>query len=301
MWEAPTRTSKEDELTSKVEFAAGYEHDTERPNLILLPRDVEWRRQLYPEGVMEHPAKMQMHIVKCVMEYFIAKGEIPASGAQVLDPFGGTGTTALAALYGGAYVTLVELEKVFMPLLIDLRKKWRESDDLAQREAAERLTLLFGDVRQILHDLPENSFDIVITSPPYANLQVGKVKTEFTGSLAAHKAQLSKYGSSEASAQNFGRLNTFMFNQHMKSAYKDIIRVVKPNGLYVSVTKDSMRSGVRNHLNADVIRTVQEVGMVFTGEWWKWKPPGGMMQSMMKSKGADVVEDEDIICFKVVK
>lgn len=249
---------------------------------------------------MEHPAKMQMHIVKCVMEYFIEKGEIPAQGAKVLDPFGGTGTTALAALYGKANVTLVELEKVFMPLLIDLRKKWREAEPEMQ-EAAERLTLLFGDVRQILHDLPENTFDIVITSPPYANLQVGKEVTQFTGSLAAHKAQLRQYGSDGASPQNFGRLNTFMFNQHMKSAYKDIIRVTKPNGLYVSVTKDSMRSGVRNHLNADVIRTVQEAGMVFTGEWWKWKPPGGMMQTMMKSKGADVVEDEDIICFKVVK
>ena len=273
-----------------MQFAEGYERDTDRPNLILFPSDVKWRRELYPEGVFEHEGKMQMHIVKACVEYFKHQGVLPDNG-RILDPFGGTGTTALAATLGPYHVTLVELEQAFLDILIKLRNFW-----LDQRSGS--VTVLAGDCRQILSQLQANSFDMVLTSPPYQNLKVGKEVTEFTGSLALKKSRYRKYGSDEAHVLNFGRLNSFVFNQQMQKVYQEVARLLKPTGVYVSVTKDSMRAGVRHLLSMEVVRQAQASGLEYTGEWFKWKPPGSMLQVVMKAKGSEVVQDEDIIVFR---
>jgi len=273
-----------------------------------LPRDVEWRRELYFGGVKDdpesdpfvHPAKMQMFIVKYCLEYFAATGDLPAGG-RVLDPFGGTGTTALASTMGYS-VTLCELEPGYLSFLHALRARWRKRREEGEWPDMPHLPIvLSGDCRQTLKGLADHSFDIVITSPPYANLQVGKEVTEFTGELARHKAQLREYGSGEADPRNFGRLSTFNFNFAMRAVYKELLRVLKPNGVFVSVTKDSMRASQRQHLNTEVIRYAQAEGFEFRGEWWKWDPPGGMLQAVGKSKGFDTVNDEDIIAFRSPK
>lgn len=292
-------------MTTEVEFAPGYARDEERSHIILLPRDVEWRRELYVPEVFHHPAKMQLHIVKLCVEYLESKGELIPWMSRVLDPFGGTGTSALAALMGYE-TTLIELEEEwFLPILQGVRKKWRNwtGETGSPRPfmennfhwAAEHLSILIGDSRQVMRELPENHYDLIITSPPYANLAVGRDFGNQVGSLAEHKEELRKYGSDKASTLNFGRLNTFQFNQNMKVVYQQVGRVLKPGGYYVSVTKDQMRAGERQRLGPEVMRYAQEHGNLTMTDWFKWKPPGGMLQSVMREKGSVVVEDEDII------
>lgn len=271
---------------SKV-FAEGLDKEGD---LFLLPRDVEWRKGLYGPDVIQHPAKMQLWIPKLVMEYY---GQ---PGWTVLDPFAGTGTTALAATMGYP-TTLIELEDHFMELLKGVRRKWRDEGLI---DSLSQVTILQGDCRRVLPELDESSFDIIITSPPYSvTAQVGKVDESYTGTFAERKRQMFEYGSGGADVRNIGRLNPFMFNQAMRDVFKKCLRVLKPGGLYVSVTKDSMKEGVRQDLHTAIIREAVAAG--FDSEpvnWWKWKPPGGMMQAVMKSKGAEVVEDEDIIVLK---
>ena len=59
---------------------------------ILFPRDVEWRRKLFPDGVFEHPAKANMFLIQELVRYLTEPGDV------VLDPFGGTGTLLIGAL-----------------------------------------------------------------------------------------------------------------------------------------------------------------------------------------------------------
>lgn len=293
-------------------FGQGYERDSERPHIYLLPRDVEWRRELYPDEVFKHPAKMQLHIIKMAVEFLKEIGELQP-GDKVLDPFGGTGTSALAALMG-FHTTLIELEEEwFLPILLDMRKKWRNWPDEKVAEgplpltredftfASQNVNILLGDSRQVMRQLSEGEFQLVITSPPYANLRVGKEVTEFDGGLAAHKEELRKYGSDKASTLNFGRLNTFQFNQNMKAVYREIGRVLRVGGWFVSVTKDQMRAGERQRLAPEVMRYAKDHGGLEMKFWFKWKPPGGMLQSVMREKGAVVVEDEDIVFFQKPK
>src|SRR3989304_167761 len=107
-----------------------------------------------------------MHIVKACIDYFKHQGVLP-DGGKILDPFGGTGTTALATQYGYD-VVLIELEEVFLKLLKDLRLKWHNEHD-GDSSAARRVTILAGNCCQVLPQLQANSFDMVLTSPPYAN------------------------------------------------------------------------------------------------------------------------------------
>lgn len=271
-------------------FAEGYERDAEHPDWILFPRDSEFRKGLFTPEATQHPAKMQCFIVKAAMEYY---GQ---PGMRVLDPFGGTGTTAIASLlYSGVMTTLIELEDEFMDMLAEMLDKWESSHFISPGQ----VEVLQGDCRRVLLELPENHFDMIITSPPYSvTAQVGKEVTKFTGILAERKAQMRRYGSSESSNNNIGRLNPFQFNQHMKRVYERCLRVTKPGGLYISVTKDSMNAGVRKYLSQDVIRTAVEQRWEFTGENYKWKAPGGMLQNVQKSKGLEVVLDEDILVFR---
>lgn len=266
-------------------FGDGYEKDADRPNLFLFPRDVEWRKQLgYPQEVFSHPAKMQLHIVKAVLEYYGKPQDF------VLDPFGGTGTTALAAVMGYP-TTLYELEPIYQDILNKLP---------TALDIQAPLTLKFGDSRQLIMSDAPDQYNLVITSPPYANLQVGKVgaDTVLTGRVAELREQFTAYTAAGAHPLNFGRLNQFTFAQHMRSMYAGIKRVLVPGGLFVSVTKDSMRAGVRQMMSMDLVRDVQSAGLVYTGDWFKWKPPGSMFQEVQKTKGMAVVDDEDLIVFR---
>lgn len=259
----------------------GQEWGTNEKGHFVIPRDTAKRKLLFPEGVMEHPAKMQLLLAEEVIRVYSRPGDL------VLDPFGGTGTTGVAAL-SGRPTTLIELEPIYLPLLEEFKAKHLNLP----------LTIHSGDARQVMKKLPADSFQLVLTSPPYANLLVGREKTEFTGQLAKMKAQQREYGADKAGVLNFGRLNPFMFQMAMRSIYKEIYRVLKPGGYYVSVTKDQMRAGERQFYSVDIIRYCNESGLDFTGQWWKWAPPGGMLQNVMKSKGSEVVEDEDCIVFQ---
>ena len=271
-------------------FAEGYERDEDRPNLILFPRDVELRKSLYPEEVFSHPAKMQMHLVKACVDYY-AEPEW-----KILDPFGGTGTTAYASTLGPYHVTLIELEQAFVDILIKTRKMWREGGDCEYLP-----TVLAGDCRQIMPQLPAESFNMVLTSPPYANLlAVGKVKEQgdFSSNFVKDSENMSYYSGEKASILNLGRVNAFVFGQQMAKVYQGIYRVLKPGGVFISVTKDTIRANKRYMFSSEVIRGAQAQGLVYSGDWFKWKAPGALLQKLQRSKGMKVVEDEDIVVFR---
>lgn len=293
------------------EFAPQYARDEN--DWILFPPDIDERRKFYPHdtgddetkwaagglSVFHHPAKMQLLLTQELIRYYTKPGD------SILDPFGGTGTTGWGVLVGRD-VTLMELEPVFQPLLEYIKENWVSSWSTFQATNSEyskmgELTLLFGDSNNLMKQLPTNSINAIITSPPYANLQVGKEterEQEFVGGLRTMKEQMRQYGSDKAHPANFGRYNTFQFNLKMQAIYNECFRVLVPGGVYVSVTKDSMRGNQRQLLATEVSRYVRKSGLVSTGDWYKWKTPGGMMSSVMKSKGSEVVEDEDVVVYR---
>ena len=245
------------------------------------PRDVEERRQLFPQAVMDHPAKMQLGLTKAVIEAYTKLRD------TVLDPFAGTGTTAVAA-HLGRLVWLIELEQTYIDLIKQMKQMW------------ENLPIILnpGDCRQILPTYPENAFQLVLTSPPYPHFSMKATEGIIAErSIGAKGVEVYKGG-----PMNLSRIsNRFLFNRLMKQVYTEIYRVLKPGGFYVSVTKDSIRGKDRILLSAEIIRTVQESKLIFTGDWFKWKTPVALGNTINRSRGTLIVEDEDVIVFQKEK
>jgi len=274
-------------------FASQYERVREgEMDLILFPRDVTWRRELFPDRVFEHPAKANMYLVEELIKYLTKPGD------TILDPFGGTGTLLIGALYG-RNVVLIEIEPHFISLLEETEAMWKGGVKLpvvGEVKGPGRIFILEGDCRQKLQDL-DFLCDAVITSPPYSSLLSGQTGLKENIGRSARGDALSQYTGKDASSQNLGRLNPFYFTQAMKMVYQRMVSRLTPEATVTLIVKDAMKAGTRQFLSMGIIRQANKVGLELK-EWFKWKPPGIAQQKLMKSKGFKVVEDEDILIFR---
>ncbi len=276
---------------SKV-FAEQYERVREgEMDLIVFPRDVTWRKELFPDRVFEHPAKANMFLIKELIEYLTKPGD------TILDPFGGTGTLLIGALYG-RNVVLIEIEPHFIELLEETEKMWREGVQLpvvGEVKGPGRIFIMEGDCRQKLQDL-DFLCDAAIFSPPYSSLLSGQTGLKENIGRSARGGALSQYTGKDASSQNLGRLNPFYFTQAMGMVYQRLVDRLTPEATVTLVVKDAMKAGTRQFLSKGIIHQAGKAGLKLL-EWHKWRPPGIAQLKLMKSKGFSVVEDEDILIF----
>lgn len=99
----------------------------------------------------EHPAVFPLEIPHRLVKMFSFVGE------TVLDPFGGTGTTAVAANAVGRDAVLYEQNPRFAEIAT-------EATDSASVPGMTRV--INGDSRD-MGELADNSVDLIVTSPPY--------------------------------------------------------------------------------------------------------------------------------------
>lgn len=268
------------------EFAADYERDGN--GWILFPRDVERRKELFPQEVFEHPAKANMFLTEELIYYLTEPGD------TILDPFGGTGTTMIAALHGRPTI-LVDVEPQYCSLMRETYTNWQVWD----WKPAD-VIVVEGDCRQVL-PIP---CDAIITSPPYSTaLAGGTGMKKLEGGSANTDEKLRAYSGTTASPLNIGRLNPFYFERAMAKVFQGMADSLPPNGPVVLITKDIMRSGDRILLSEGMVRQAGRCGLRFA-EWYKWNTSfaggGSAQRKLMKAKGSKVVEDEDIILFRRV-
>ncbi len=103
-------------------------------------------------------------------------------GAKVADLGAGCGTLGLllCARSTDCRVTGIELDETAYAL----------SQENIALNRLERLQVLQGDVREIRHILPANSFDCVISNPPYFPVGSGKVANAYRSELTLTLSQL---------------------------------------------------------------------------------------------------------------
>lgn len=264
-------------------------------NWFLFPREAEYRRSLFPEAVFDHPAKANIHLIEELWRYLTEPGD------SIIDPFGGTGTLLLAAREGRK-VVLIDVEEQFVNLQRETVKNWQE----AGTELADTY-IYHGDNRQVLEQL-QFLCDASIFSPPYSTALAGsgsgfQEKDDKSGNYSATmaksygKGQLSEYSGKAASALNMGRLNPVYFSQAMNTLYKRLAARLVPNAPMAVITKDFQKGPRRELISEQTIAMAQRNGFQLR-DWFKWRPPGSGMQNIAKSKGFNVVLDEDILVFR---
>lgn len=100
-----------------------------------------------------HPATFPVEIPKRLTKLFSFWGE------TVLDPFGGVGSTAVAALRERRRAICVDQNPVFVE---EMRARVAAEDDIDPSLLDARV----GDSRK-LDGIDDNSIDLIVTSPPY--------------------------------------------------------------------------------------------------------------------------------------
>jgi DNA modification methylase len=101
-----------------------------------------------------HPAPFSFTDVTRFIEFFTKKN------GQVLDPFGGIGSTSKAAALLGRRSTSVEINPYFVELA-----RQRLDKEVPKKGAKKLYEIICDDVRKVA--LPNARFDLIVTSPPY--------------------------------------------------------------------------------------------------------------------------------------
>lgn len=115
----------------------------------------------------EHPAPYSFQDIGHLIRFFTKKG------MSVLDPFGGVGSTAKACEIDGRICTSIELSNHWHELSI------KRLETEVGEGCSKKHRFINGDSCKELLKLQSNSFDFVVTSPPYwgiLNKQDQKVK-----------------------------------------------------------------------------------------------------------------------------
>jgi DNA modification methylase len=104
----------------------------------------------------EHPAPFSFTDVARLVKFFTKKGQ------TVLDPFVGVGSTLKACAMEGRKGIGFELNPRYAELARE-RLRTEVRDLWAENSQEVRL----GDARDLIKELPDDSLDLVVTSPPY--------------------------------------------------------------------------------------------------------------------------------------
>jgi DNA modification methylase len=268
------------------EFAPDQHYEEVCGNRIYeFPTDTEWRKELFTEESMRHPAKMNLYLLKAIIDFVSNPGE------RVMDIMSGTGSIMIAAL---AYrkVTVLELSEKYYGWIL----KSKEIIESKFPATLGLITVINGACQDVL-PLPTNH---IIFSPPYANIMKKKFGDGQKRDLVLedlYGTKMEDFIEYADSPKNVGSLNRFFYNQAMQDIYKLCYDSIEPGGTLTIVIKDYIEKGKRVYLSDWVIRSCIRLGFEQLG-WFKWLALGGPFVRIRRARGEPTVDEEDIMTFR---
>lgn len=208
----------------------------------------------------EHGANKPPQLMKELIEFF-TKGD-----GCVLDPFAGVGGTLLGASICDPPRSSVGIE---------ISKQWI---DIYHRVLSRYPNLLpgkmhLGDCRQVMRDMQDNSFDFVLTDPPY-NLQLKR--TMCTGNDSSFNNRHTDYNMLSREDGDIANLPSYEdFLAAMGEVFAQCFRLLKPGKYLVVILRNAYQEGRYIFTHADLARVAREInggnGFVPKGEkiWYQ--------------------------------
>ncbi|EHN13401.1 DNA methyltransferase [Clostridium sporogenes] len=181
----------------------------------------------HPEAQIEklHPAPYSFQDIGHLVKFFTK------AGMEVLDPFGGVGSTAKACEVNGRKCTSIELS----PIWHDLSIKRLETE--VGEGTSKNHTFINGDSCEELLKIKTESMDFMVTSPPYwgiLNKQDQKVKKN----RVANNLE-TKYSESDKDLGNVENYEEFL-NVLVKRVFFQCARTLK-FGKYMAIVVSDFR------------------------------------------------------------
>ncbi len=199
-----------------------------------------------------HPAAYPIEIPRRLIKLFSFWGD------TVLDPFAGTGTTAVAAIELGRRGVCVEQNPDYAKLI-------RERCE-TRKNGKKQVQVILGDSRKLVL-LTDNSVGLIVTSPPYWN-----------------KADYGKNASNVGNQPVYTR-----FLQEIRPVFEECYRVLVPGRKLCIVTANVNQHTEHGLLTfpiaADFICLLRDIGFVLVNEIiWSKDGTGGKWGSHGKQR-----------------
>lgn len=197
----------------------------------------------HPDAQIErlHPAPFSYQDVSKLIDFFTKKQ------GRVLDPFCGVASTLKACVFTQRIGTGIEL----VPEWIQagrLRLEREIPGELAPWVAKQ--TVIQGDAREVLPTFAANTFDFVVTSPPYwgilNKLPDHKVLAERIGNGLA--TRYSRDGKDLANIESYDK-----FLDEVCGVFRQCHRVMKPGAYMCVIVGDFRHGGIYVAYHADLI------------------------------------------------
>lgn len=203
---------------------------------------------------LEHGAVYPVKLVERLVTMYSRAGD------SVLDPFVGVGSTLVGSVTLGRQAVGIELN----PRFAKIAGQWLREKCGATASMGRVLT---GDCRTILRTLPDDYFQLLVTSPPYADFihrsVADRKKTHKTSIIA--RENNSRVRAYSDSPLDFGNLSYDKFLRDLRDVLAETHRVLRPGGYQVWVVKDH-RDTARGipyiPVHSDLARVAGDVGLV---------------------------------------
>lgn len=207
----------------------------------------------HPDAQIErqHPAPFSFTDVGRLIRFFTKKGH------TVLDPFVGVGSTLKACAIDERHGIGIELNPEFAEL--SRQRLATEVRDMFSTVDGQRI--LEGDARDHLPNLPDESVDFVVTSPPYWSILKKvdhKVRQERTG-----KGLAKDYGEDERDLAKIESYDDFL--RELTAIFGQCARALK-RGRYMAIIVSDFRDKSKYIMfHADLARALEAYGMEMRG------------------------------------
>jgi DNA modification methylase len=268
------------------------EHEVDMNGWVRYPEDAKWRREVFDPESMRHIAKANLFMIRDIYKY------VSKPGDTIMDIMSGTGSLMIAAVDPEPRnVVLIEIEEPYHKLQLSSLKKIQDTN-------GDKLGSIIN-IHSNCNDILPLPCDHIIFSPPYAKILKSKPKSESTlyiaGTTMAPKTEDGQSGDSWAdyfsTNGNVGNLDKFMYNMKMTQMYQLCYQSIRPGGTLSVILKDYTLKGKRVYLSDWLNKTCHAAGFELYA-WFKRYSPGTGFLRLWKSRGLEVVEDEDIVVYR---
>ncbi len=174
-----------------------------------------------------HPARFIPELPEKYIKLFSHSGE------TVLDPFCGSGTTNVVAKKLKRNSIGIDVN----PYSVQLSNKRLNQRTLFDEDTKH--LIIQGDCIGVMAEIPENSIDLIVTSPPYFDVV--------------------DYG--DSNERQLGNIHDYeQFLNEIEKAWQQCFRVLKAGGYLVVNTQDLFKKEVKCPIHSDYINQCKKIG-----------------------------------------
>ena len=196
---------------------------------------------------VQHPATFAESDIVRLLEFFTKPGE------KVLDPFVGSGSTLVACAQCGRNGVGIEL--------ID---HWAEvaRSRVAQKGLLTEQTVISGDARDVMPTLAEESFELIVTSPPYWAI----LRKDWDHKVKAERKAKGLETRYSDDRNDLGNLPSYeVFLGELGKVFAECRRVLKKRRYMCVIVSDFRHKSRFVAYHADVAHIVESAGFSLEG------------------------------------